>query len=421
MPYFLNLLGAEPYSDAATPEYMGRLDAPTPEYGTIFNRHNGSQRSVTEMSIQGGGRGNTRRPGTPLFSGTLTARREASPDPGLYGTARRLSLDLSINPTRFVAHQALPGRDPFVPPSRWAAPTFVTRAIPLRTRLEASLDAKDNVLLGQRTQSFGRPDVWPAHLRRYWGGVLECLNNEFLRAADRADLSLGFHPDLNLRTVETYWEFRTPDPTALVCEMEPTLTALGIEASVRSFSYPDGLSQVEFTGNSRSVTLLLGAGILMRVYAKTTRRVRFEIKHSLRENATPIGGSHTSTDPQALYGWLDMLTADAARRLNNVLTVLEGQRLRPVSSLRPYNLVHRVIAASPDQVTAENILSLLVNNGHLRILPSDPLRPVVQALVEMEVLERLGNTRNPTRYVVTPLFRMAVAELRGQRRASRSR
>lgn len=421
---FLDLLGSEPFA-RATPAVAGLEGGPL-RPDSLFTRHSGSQRYEVEMRVRGGGRGSVRSPGAPLFSGRLSAVRERVN--GANGEAiegRRLKLDLSINPTRYVVHQPLPGRNPYVPPDTWGAPSLATRRTPLRTPHEASLDAKDNVLLGPRTQAFARPDVWPAHLLRYWEGILDQLNAEFLRAAEGADVDLSREPYLNLRSAETYWEFAAEDPIALVREMEPVLTALGIEASVREFAtYPDGLAQREFVGNSLSIRVLLSTGVMLRVYAKTTRRIRFEVHHNLRDCASVLGGAHTTTarwgrearGHHALLDWLATLEVDAANRLNGVLEVLERQQGRPASSLRPYNLVHRVIRACPDDRTAENVLSLLVNTGAVRVLPHDPLRPVVELLVQSQVLERLGGTRNPTRYVLTPQFRLAVAELRGARR-----
>lgn len=411
LTHFLQRLGPSPAGNS------GLVPEQAQHYGTIFSRPDGPERTHTALEIRKG-RGRARPPGVPLYSGTLLAQRQNATEAGINTERRQLSLSLSINPTRYVAHQRHPGRDPFIGPEHWGTPSLLARRVSLRTRDEICLDGKDNILLGPRTRAFGRPDVWPHHLRRYWNGIITELDHEFRRCAPVAPYCRPpeFSPHINLRTTETYWEFRHPDPTALVAELSPVLLPLGIEASVREFPYADGWSETRFTGNSRSLTVLLATGVLLRVYAKTTRRIRFEIKHDLRDHAGVIGGSHTAENHQALFGWLATIARDAARRLNDILAYVQGQQHRPAASLRPYNLLYRVIRAVPDERTAEAVLSLLVNNPVLRIGANDPLKDVVRSLTEWEVLERIPGTANPSRYVVTPLLRSAVDELRGNMR-----
>lgn len=411
LTHFLQRLGPPPADDG------GLVPQQLQHYGTIFNRPDAPEWTNTTLEIRKG-RGRARPADVPLYSGVLTARRQGAAEAGIIPERRLLSLNLSINPTRYVAHQRHPGRDPFIGPEHWGAPSLVARRVAPRVPGEMCLDGKDNVLLGPRTRAFGRPEVWHHHLRRYWDGIITELDQEFRRCAPVGPYCRPpeLSPHISLRTTETYWEFRHPDPTALVADLGPVLLPLGIEASVREFPYPDGWSETSFTGNSRSLTILLATGVLLRVYAKTTRRIRFEIKHDLRKHAGVIGGSHTAENHHALFDWLETIAEDAARRLNDILAYVQGQQHRPAASLRPYNLLYRVIRAVPDERTAEAVLSLLVNNPVLHIGANDPLKDAVRSLTEWEVLERIPGKANPSRYVVKPLLRSAVDELRGNMR-----
>lgn len=271
----------------------------------------------------------------------------------------------------------------------------------------------DNVLLTGSAQTHGRPEAWPLHLRRYWVGTIAEIEGAFSRATQHTGATVQRVADrLNLITSETYWEFSAADPTALVVELQPHLFELGDRPEARTFDYPFGLRTVGIEHNARSVRVRLAAGIKLKVYAKTTGRVRFEIEHDLQERTPARLGRHTSTDLTDLPNWLDALAEDAAEHLNEVLQYLEERTFFPAGSLPSYNLVRRVGDAAPDRIMAEAALSLLINNGVFRLGPRDPLRPTVQALVRSEVLLKRGRSA----FVVAPNFRRAVAELRGERR-----
>jgi hypothetical protein len=219
--------------------------------------------------------------------------------------------------------------------------------------------------------------------------------------------------NLNLRIVETYWEFASDDPTALVRELEPHLFDLGGSAEARTFDYPHGERVAGRDHNARSVLVRLRPGVNLRVYAKTTGRIRFEIAHDLQKLSAARYMQHTGSSDTDLFEWLNTLAADAAAEVNATLEFVERRTFFPPNSLQPYNLVRRISEALADRATAEAALSLIVNNRAIRLGAGDPLRPMVEALVRHEVLTR----QDRATFVVTPLFRRAVAELRGQARS----
>lgn len=287
------------------------------------------------------------------------------------------------------------------------------------TRLETILDANDNVLLTGAAQAHGQPEAWPLHLRRYWGGVIQEIDAAFMGAAARSGGAVQrVAENLNLRTVETYWEFASDDPTALVKELEPHVLEIGGSAEARTFDYEHGERVTGRERNARSVVARLRPGTRLKLYAKTTGRVRFEIAHDLTKLTSNHRVAHTGSSDADLLGWLERLAAQAAVDVNAVLERLERLTFFPPNSLPPYNLVMRISEALPDRAAAEAALSLIVNNGAIRLAPGDPLRPMAEALERYAVLVR---TERTTTFVVAPIFRQAVAELRGQVRSRAGR
>src|SRR5690606_28503415 len=126
-------------------------------------------------------------------------------------------------------------------------------------------------------------------------------------------------------TVETYWEFLADNPVSLVHDLAPYLNLLGAEYSDRR--YPAGYRETRRDRNSPSVKVLLRPGVFLRLYAKTNRRVRFEITHDFRKErlrlASDVQVERRSSDPSRLRHWINACADDAAERLNDTLTFIQ--------------------------------------------------------------------------------------------------
>jgi hypothetical protein len=324
-----------------------------------------------------------------------------------------LTLNATINPTRFIMHQpsrrfALSPRETWVLPP----PAMYRRAVSRRVGDEAILDDNDNVLLGEAAQRFAHPDVWERQFQRYWAGVVEQVSTAIGWAAHTAPAMVeDFLPSVTLRTVETYWEFGSADPTALVAELEPVLFQLGMDPVARTFPFPNGQLERGLCHNARQVTVRLSAGVRLKVYAKTTRRVRFEIEHDLKEGRTLIAGGRRSGDLSALWRWLDHLRGVAAVDLNRALDAIEHRSIHPANSAPTYALLREIVRATDDEVMADALLSLIVHQGVIRIASRDPLRTPVQRLVAAGVLAKVRGHCS-----IAPTYRRAASELRVVRR-----
>ena len=350
---------------------------PVEREGTWFVRQQALDPTCPTLEIRRGGRGRGLRPGRPLVTGRLKTRRRPRDEEQGHFYARALSLELFLNPTRFMHHQPIanwqaPPQDyPDLPPPRLTA----GEAHLSESSGEASLDGNDNVLFGRRRIHLARSATWLLNVQRYWLGLIVAFNDIFYAAAED-HCGIEFHPRLNLKTVETYWEYHIEDPINWVCEVEPYVRSMAISSETHHYPVPS----VGLDRNSRSIHVVLRSGVRMKVYAKTTHRVRIEVEHNLRENARPIG-RHTSQKPSELITWLDLCSRDAADQVNRVLAHLERQSIRASSDFSAIQLIVRVSQILGEASQAELIISLLAGNQRIEIGPRNPLRRAVRTLV----------------------------------------
>jgi|GEM_PF-5765595 len=423
---FFNFLGPYPNSHEALAQISAGQSAQLNEgmFGWMFNRPHGQNNFITKLPLRGTGRGSGTRPGIPIAKGELKIKHLSH----TFDEARKLlRFNVSLNPTRFVRYQPCP---PLVgePVEGWNLSPARIRTPEINqanvsNNDEIVLDGNDNILRGARSQCFARGEAWPTHLRRYFMAFETAAELEFARAYGRTSLPLDYPQGVqriagdvryNLDTVETYWEFAAENATRLVRIFEPILMKLGRNA--RSRSYPDGRAESSTEENATSVLIVLPGNRELRVYAKTNRRIRFEIIHRLKNPGicrllNPDECRKTTSTVDELLSWFPILANDAAEKLNEVLAILE-EELTPVElSAAPYELVAKIFSVVRSSERAETILTLLVENGCIRIpRVGSPLLPDIERLRRKGVLEhRLKADR------VMPRYRQALQILQNQR------
>lgn len=420
---FFKFLGPYPERLEAQSNLMSSQTRPvTPDrFGWMFNRHSGENEQISKVKLRGSGRGSGSNNDRLLASGDLQVRSIPCSVPG--EVRKRLRLDLSLNPTRFVRHQMWPTRMGR-PVEDWDWPDPIIRtgnqSTPPSPESEIALDGKDNVLLSARNLSLARPEAWPYHVRRYFEAFESAINAEFARAFDEADLALftgrrirrpTTHYNLNL--VESYWEFQSANPTREVRRLEPILFPLGMSTTSRD--YPHGLAQSGLDENSRSILIALPRGRSLRVYAKTNKRIRFEVIHDLSKPSVcqllnPYECRKTTERLDEVLTWLDCLAQDAATCLNEILGYIEAHALTVEPSAPTYELIFKIAATVQNEARAETILSLLVEDGCVRMgRGGSPLLEDVRKLRRKGILEQHFRSD-----VVTPYYREALTILRQQ-------
>lgn len=378
--------------------------------------------NAPQLPFRGEGQGSGIRSGRPLIAGHIKFI-PASPlaeDGAIDWSAWRATAHLILNPTRFVAHQVMPH---FwnAPPDHWTAlnpaelepARMVTTRPTLRIPDEVVLDGNDNVLLARRRRRLGNPAAWRCYTRLHWRSIVRLMHSLMLSAGQpNANLQVSFQPSLNLEIVETYWEFAVADPLTFIRAIQPCILAQGQRPQARHHGFPSGFSVAGSEGGALSLKIRLRPGVYLVVYAKTSGRVRFEVRHKLTENADALGGSHTADgDLDTFHLWIDRLAEDAADRLNLVLADLDRHLSPPPIGQPLWRLIASVHQVADGQQQADLMLSLLANKDAIRLGPKDPLRDVVKALERAGILRRPQAKRQI--YVATPEYRRAIDRLRG--------
>lgn len=303
-------------------------------YGILFNRYTGRQRFKVE--IRKGSvhlyDGVAKR---PLFGGRFTVlKSRATAFSSGYAS-------MSLNPTRFLRYQKtrgmfLNGKSNL---RNWPVVLFANATNPHGPD-EFSFDGNDNWVPPfsyNRTAQYG----WSQPLlRRYLGGVIETLKNEVLRAGSVLDAEPSLlDATFNLKRAEIYWEFSDADPVATINQLLQRLGTISKKQTARNFG--------RFRGQDGLCVIYgyrLASGIWLYVYAKTNKRIRFEIRYSLKKAAKTLKEGHASKSRTDLIRYLQRLRTDASIRLREFLAFLKDESMPPKIPVSATALVTRIVS-----------------------------------------------------------------------------
>jgi hypothetical protein len=329
------------------------------------------------------------------------------------------TLDLKINPTRFVRHH----------PVESDLPEGIRRQPLARTPLrESSLSRKegsrDNWLpqIG-RLFSYCQPPRWRAHLHRYLSGIETVFGDEVGRAGGLLNVPWSrAESHFNVKVVETYWEWTSEDPLKVVRDLEPLFRSFTSRRRFRRI-YDSAISN-EDEDDLVILSAETATGEKIKFYAKTNRRIRIEVEHQLSgENAfkfprvrTPTGttrqGGHTFSSKSGVLNYLERLRERAAEIVNAALLHFGEEARIPTEHISAYYLIASITSAVPDFQTALLLISALVNQGNISASAfQDETDVALEALRLRGIIRR---ARRGDTYVVAPRFRHALRQLREQ-------
>ncbi|MEM9283171.1 MAG: hypothetical protein AAGA96_15210 [Verrucomicrobiota bacterium] len=321
----------------------------TAQWGWIFNQASRPPRtSKSILKVREKGALNYGRvPGYPLFGGRVEVlRRRTSGESGVAAVRGNLFL----NPTRFAHHQ-----HPFDSTDYrvW------TPGIPRRRSQERSLDGNDNFLTGRLEERYSTPAEWNRLLRGYWRGVLNCVESEFTRSIQVAGNRVSKSGTLqaNLRQAEVYWEVRSNDAPRDLAALMPSIVTIGRRASATHY-------RVERNVNCTSIIVDLRGGLFLRVYAKTEKRLRFELSYDLRERG--IEGIQKSSRRTDFQRWCQIVSEDAASRMDGIFAHLRSASSGSGDLLQFLDEFYRSVG---DVTLGRSILRVLARDGC--ITPTD--------------------------------------------------
>ncbi|MEA1834074.1 hypothetical protein U8607_18450 [Methylobacterium durans] len=324
--------------------------------------------------------------------------------------AARLDFDLEVdlNPTRFLAHQA----DPSLETIGNLDPLVALRVDPVRraSLRDQTLDGNDNVLIGrERFPAFSVRDAW-------WRQVVETY-----LAHVRSALSAAFAPPGISARLDRF-DFVSPRLAELHWELDHRAAIHWVDGLRKTVREADAAATgVEFmseesAGNSVMLVLPLTGDIRLKVYPKMCGRVRFEIEY---EEAGRIKQVATKRGRYANKNFVDILLAlriDAANRFQKFWS--EAMALRSLTdeavSLRQF--ITAVVRAA-QEAHAETVLDVLIANRRLEQTGPSSFapKPVCDALEREGVIvrARLRNRTTPQYALAAPFSRMLDAELSG--------
>jgi hypothetical protein len=378
-------------------------------HGRIFQRPAAGPKS--RLKIRTG-----ERLGGPLFGGEYSFRVEEGDTPG-GSQGINAQLRLTLNPTRFLRHQNPnkynPARRNFPAPIA----TFFRREL-VPDPEEDALDNEDNWIPDSAEyHTLSNPTLWPSIIRHYITGILVHIDSAIADAAG-ANVRSVRHPSerpFNVRYVESYFEFSDSNPTRTASNVEGLLRGYG-DLGMTAKDYRI-VGPRPWNGLSHVVVAKIRAGVLLRVYSKTNKRIRLEVTHDLTEAAVPklkseIEGEqrrHTAASLFGMYNILERTRVDAARVVNDVLRHMKGRAVLPATAKTAIDFLLDVVSTLGDSADARLIIWLLIDRRS--ITSNARLKPALRKLRRAGILDVQKRNRR-REYIETEQYQYPLAMLR---------
>jgi hypothetical protein len=351
----------------------------------------------------------------PIYSGRWTFTKYARTDD--LAVTTKTHLDVWLNPTRFVLHQPSVPLPDLTKRGSWPVAQLFANELPKRIKGEESYDGGGNWLPQyQRLAAFTNPARWQLHLRN----LLRSVPEQFETELKQRNLLYNFplveiesQESVRLSLVETYWEFSSDDPISDALNLRYAFFSL-VSGLRRGRFYPNVDEDVEH--NCVSLTADISPGKQLRIYAKTNRRVRVEVIHTLGRNKYRLPGGRSAANWEGPAAMIESLAEDAAETVRSAFKHLKAQTQFLPSDVNAYDLVLKIGSASHDESTAKQICDSLVAVGAIAAAGnSDRISRTLQRLSKGGVLEYRGNAGQGGNYVIESCYRAALEELRGRR------
>lgn len=352
----------------------------------------------------------------PLFTGEYAFKHAIGSNQWI------TDLDLSLNPTRFLRNQDpetfIPSRGPPRGTFSSSDASFFEQS-DVRTGGEGSLDNTDNWM--PDTPEFARlydPRLGQRILRTYLNGVLQTIDADLQRVANLPGVPISYREQtdlgrFNLTSAETYFEFSSGGltPIWLVASLEEPLRSYN-ELPLTVHDYPPIWSGI---GMSRVLTLTIRTGVTLKIYAKTNRRVRFEVVHDSSARFRNVGkpGSarkkHTFASIESVARLLDELREDAADVVNHVIAHLRNRVALPATDKTAIDLVRDFTTTVRMRDIARILFDALIDKGSITSLTQ--YKGALERLRKAGILQT-QETNHRKEHVVTMQYRHALLMLR---------
>jgi hypothetical protein len=312
-------------------------------------------------------------------------------------TRSHLSLQLSANPTTFARYS--PPRPNGSPPINEA----FGNTPPAASNGEFSLNGKPNWLLAGALDTYYNATRWKWNVRRYFVGLRNHLRDELRTAAGMSGTvrrTRQNDPAILVNKVETYWEAITENPLAVVRTLAYLLS-----------DFAKNRRETTYAGNSVSLRYHISNGVELCIYAKTNQRIRFEVRHDLKE--LPSGSVQRNAGvPSTILPILDVLKEKAAVVVNAALAHARGRNQIPASHINEALLMVRIGRIVKDDSLAITFIEIL--RAHGGILPDNTNIPLRRALERLQNHGVLVFSETSQRWIPAPEYAYATRTLQSR-------
>jgi len=368
-----------------------------------------------QIPFASGGSGSSVYSARPALSGKLVrAGRRQAQFRNIPAGRMRLSFQTSLNLGRFIQAQEFRKSSNPRNPNLVGDLSLAIECCDDWHKKEVPLLPATNLIMGQ-VHRFGYARYHPLerHLDSYLSSVVntltDCLETP-LRDQGMRFFSCNYR---SLRSLEMYWEFSDPDPVGLVDRLIHPLRRLSHQVSLTREILDD--YREDINADSWCVTLALTANIRLRIYAKTTHRVRFEVDFTA-DAIDDICGRRTADSNAGIVNMVDALRRRAIEEMNWVLSELNRDTPQVESPHTAVGLVHEIVSRVDDAATSQAIVSLLQTFGRVAPRDNQPLRDTVHKLSADHVGVLRTLRRHSPVYVVRDEWQAALDELQASNR-----
>ncbi|MFT6535230.1 MAG: hypothetical protein ACJAQU_000118 [Loktanella salsilacus] len=319
----------------------------------------------------------------------------------------RVTFATQLNLTRFIQAQRLKRRSPLNRPNLAAGYVLAINPEESWYTDEVPLIPATNVIIGPREKyAFALKKSQSAHLSRYLNLVKGMLNRVVSQSLVGEDATYERFAAYSLKEIEFYWEFDSTNPIDYVESIRPNIIATN--ENVGESLYEIQQTQYDLRGQSPCLTVRLTRDIKLKIYAKTNRRVRFEV--TLKQDAiNRAAGRRTTTSSKALIDMVPQLAEEAASRVNTLLQSIAAPPAPP-STFTSVQLIHAITRACNTPYESETIIAALTTFGRIALQNNDPMKDIIHTLKDRGILRNLKSRSKV--YVATDVFKEPLERLR---------
>ena len=365
-------------------------------HGCIFirPRQNGTRRFPQEIRKKKNEHKGIQAP--PLFSGVLEYGQYYRPFMDDI-TKAHLRLQLSCNPTRFARHS--PPRPDGNPPVN---DPFAHKAGVAHDG-EMATDFNDNWLPKGIHNDYYTPHHWRNNVSRYLRDIRDIIRQDIHTACgfSGTELVVANDPLFNFNSIETYWEYESENPVGLVHTFQKELK--GFKSCGRD---------TEYEKNCLTLRYKIRKGVELCIYAKTNRRIRFEVRHNLQERL-PEGLERKSSG--SIIGAMRIITGcrhEAATVVNSAF-----QSMRDVGSIASSHVNETLLVIKIGRIVKDDVLAImLVELLRIRggIVPDNSAPPIRHAIERLQYHGMFEWNSRSKLYVLTGKYAHAARQLQSR-------